>query len=160
MRKDMTCRGFQYEIGKEYHVDEDVKLCKSGFHFCKNLQDVFEFYFAFEGNRYFEVEANIVESDGKKCVADKIRIIRELTPEEINRCYYSCGYGDGSGYGYLDDGYGSGEYFGSISNYKGEWSGNFGDWCYCGYGIGYGGSDGDRLGFVRRYNIEKVLKLI
>lgn len=33
--KDMTCRGFQYEVGKTYETDE-ADLCNSGFHACKN----------------------------------------------------------------------------------------------------------------------------
>ena len=41
--KNMTCRGFQFEIGKSYHEDE-AKACKSGFHFCENPIDIFKHY--------------------------------------------------------------------------------------------------------------------
>ena len=41
--KDMKCRGFQYEEGKEY--DEPIaKACGAGFHFCENPIDVLRYY--------------------------------------------------------------------------------------------------------------------
>ena len=41
--KDMTCRGFQYEEGKEYET-EMAKCCESGFHACEYPLDCFEYY--------------------------------------------------------------------------------------------------------------------
>ncbi len=40
---DLSCRGFKYESGKEYET-KNAKQCESGFHFCENPFDVFEFY--------------------------------------------------------------------------------------------------------------------
>ena len=42
--KDMTCRGFQYEEGKEFVHDGEVSLCNSGFHACEDPIDCFEYY--------------------------------------------------------------------------------------------------------------------
>lgn len=41
--KDMTCRDFQYEVGKTYETDE-ADLCNSGFHACENPLDCFRYY--------------------------------------------------------------------------------------------------------------------
>ena len=42
-KKDMTCRGFQYEEGKDYETNS-VKVCKKGFHACEYPLDVFRYY--------------------------------------------------------------------------------------------------------------------
>lgn len=42
--EDFTCRSFQYEVGKSYHMDGEIMICKRGFHACKNPLDVFGYY--------------------------------------------------------------------------------------------------------------------
>ena len=95
--KDMSCRGYQYELDTTYHHDGHVGLCESGFHFCRSLKDCFGYYDR-DTSRVFEIEATgkiIVGED--KCVCEDIRFIRELGLIDINRLVY--GYGDGNGYG-------------------------------------------------------------
>ena len=53
--KDLKCRGFQYEIGKDYEQEGEVKCCERGFHFCENPFDVFGYYSPSD-SRYCEVE--------------------------------------------------------------------------------------------------------
>ena len=53
--KDLKCRGFQYEIGKDYEQEGEVKCCERGFHFCDNPFDVFRYYSPSD-SRYCEVE--------------------------------------------------------------------------------------------------------
>ena len=92
MRKDMTCRNMQYEVGKSYHIDGDIKPCENGFHFCNKLSETFCHYSIYEGSRYFEVEASgtIIIEEGRhpKNVASDIKIVREVTPLEISTALY------------------------------------------------------------------------
>jgi hypothetical protein len=81
---NLMCKGFQYEIGKTYEFDGDIKLCKAGFHFCENLTDCF-WYYSGEHVRFAKVEAlGAVERSDRdsKCVTDKIRIIEEISLDE------------------------------------------------------------------------------
>ena len=41
--KDLKCRGFQYEIGKEYE-EKAASLCNRGFHACEHPLDCFRYY--------------------------------------------------------------------------------------------------------------------
>ena len=76
--KDMTCRGFQYEVGKEYECDGEISLCEQGFHACENPLDVLDFYNDIDG-KYCEVEqSGRTETDGKKTVSSKIKINAEI----------------------------------------------------------------------------------
>ena len=52
--KDMTCRGFQYEEGKEYE-EESVEVCDHGFHACEYPLDCLNYYSPNE-SVYHEVE--------------------------------------------------------------------------------------------------------
>ena len=52
--KDMTCREFQYEEGKEYETDK-AEVCKKGFHACEYPLDCFSYYSPSE-SVYHEVE--------------------------------------------------------------------------------------------------------
>jgi len=81
--KNLRCREFQYEVGKEYQTDEKPVPCKTGFHFCASLMDVHEYYNLKE-SRICEVEAlGAVVTDGNKSATDRIKILRELSREEV-----------------------------------------------------------------------------
>lgn len=73
--KDMTCRGFQYEEGKEYETDK-VEVCETGFHACEYPLDCFSYYSP-NVSVYHEVEQDgeISRSDGDtKVASSKIKI--------------------------------------------------------------------------------------
>ena len=73
--KDMTCRGFQFEEGKEYE-EQNAVLCESGFHACENPLDCWEYYDMFNSNIH-EVELDDVSderNEDTKVCAKKIKI--------------------------------------------------------------------------------------
>ena len=89
MDENMMCRGFQFEIGKEYKLKNDgrpLELCSGTvFHYCKSLSQVDKFYDCrIKSNRYFEIEVLGEEiTDGEKCGSDHIKILREITGDEL-----------------------------------------------------------------------------
>ena len=73
--KDMTCRGFQYEEGKEYETDKAI-ACEEGFHACEYPLDVFSYYNPSE-SVFHEVEQRgeiSKDSDDTKIASTKIKI--------------------------------------------------------------------------------------
>jgi hypothetical protein len=77
--KDLSCRGFKYEVGKEYEETGDIKACEKGFHACPYPLDVFGYY-APARSRFCEVEQSgqIDDSESDKVCSSKIRIGAEL----------------------------------------------------------------------------------
>ena len=78
--KDMKCRGFQFELGKEYEETEAV-LCEKGFHGCEYPLDVFTYYTPAD-SRFFVADLDGVtdetESDDTKRVGTKIKLKAEI----------------------------------------------------------------------------------
>ena len=78
--KNLKCRDFQYEIGKEYEMDGEIRVCNRGFHACESPFEVFDHY-SMIGSRFCEVEqdGNISKEDrGTKICSSKIKIKAEL----------------------------------------------------------------------------------
>ena len=77
--KDLKCRDFQYEIGKEY-TEEKADICNYGFHACEFPMDVFGYYPPSD-SRYCEVdleENDQKSSDDSKRVGKKISVKAEI----------------------------------------------------------------------------------
>ena len=76
--KDLKCRGFQYEIDKEYE-ENAADICHKGFHACENPMDVFGYYNPAD-SRYCEVDLDTNEQTGEdsKRVGKKIKIETEI----------------------------------------------------------------------------------
>lgn len=73
--KDMTCRGFQYEEGKEYET-EHAEVCASGFHACEYPLDCFNYYNPAQ-SVFYEVEQRgkiSREDNDTKVASTKIKI--------------------------------------------------------------------------------------
>ena len=71
-KKDLTCSGFQYEEGKEYHI-ERAECCEEGFHACEYPLDCFGYYNPAE-SVFHEVELSgnmdKKNDDTKVCATD------------------------------------------------------------------------------------------
>ena len=78
--KDMKCRGFQFDLGKEY-VEEEAKLCDKGFHGCEYPLDVFAHY-APADSRFFVADLDGVTDGRESCdtkrVGTKIKFRAEI----------------------------------------------------------------------------------
>ena len=82
MEFNMTCRNFQYEVGKSYKTDK-AELWKCGFHACLNPLDVLDYYPKYKASRYFKVK---LSGEITKCgfedtnvAATEITILEEIT---------------------------------------------------------------------------------
>ena len=97
---DLTCKGFQYEVGKEYHHKGELKMCCAGFHICKRLLDCFNYY-PFDKMKTRVAEVLVWgkvghEAYAAKLCASNIKVIRELAWNEVlSLCNNGC---DNSGY--------------------------------------------------------------
>lgn len=83
--KNMKCRDFQYEVGKEYEMDGEIKCCNRGFHACKSPMEVLDYYDMFN-SRYAEVEqSGKIDEDGNstKVCSLHIKIKAELKLADI-----------------------------------------------------------------------------
>ncbi len=83
--KNMQCRGFQYEVGKEYEMDGEIKCCNRGFHACKSPMEVWSYYDMLN-SRYAEVEQSgkiEKEENSTKVCSSRIKIKAELKLADI-----------------------------------------------------------------------------
>ena len=83
--KNMQCRGFQYEVGKEYEMDGEIMCCNRGFHACKSPLEVWDYYDILN-SRYAEVEQSgkiEEEENTTKVCSSRIKIKAELKLAEI-----------------------------------------------------------------------------
>ena len=138
---DLTCKGFQYEVGKEYHHKGKLELCSSGFHACPRLADCFKYYrFSEQETRAAEVliwGKVKYEDAGVKLCASNIKIVRELSWREVtafcNTGASNSGFGNigdcNSGYGNSGDCNSSNHNTGSRnSGHSNSGNCNSGDW--------------------------------
>lgn len=83
--KNMQCRNFQYEVGKEYEMDGEIKCCNRGFHACKSPIEVWDYYDMLN-SRYAEVEqSGKIDKEGNstKVCSSHIKIKAELKLADI-----------------------------------------------------------------------------
>lgn len=83
--KNLKCRGLQYEVGKEYEMDGDIKCCERGFHACESPLEVFDHYDMLN-SRFAKVEQSgeiDKEENTTKVCSSKIKVKAELKLADI-----------------------------------------------------------------------------
>ena len=83
--KNLKCRGFQYEVGKEYEMSGRIACCERGFHACESPLEVFDHYDMLN-SRFAKVEQSgeiDKEENTTKVCSSKIKIKAELNLAEI-----------------------------------------------------------------------------
>ena len=83
--ENMQCRGFQYESGKEYKMDGNIKCCKRGFHACESPMEVWDYYDMLT-SRFAKVEQSgkiDKEDNSTKVCSSHIKIKAELKFADI-----------------------------------------------------------------------------
>ena len=81
----LSCRGFQYEVGKEYEMDGHIGCCERGFHACESPLEVFNHYDMLK-SRFAEVEQSGTidrEENSTKVCSSRIKIKAELKLADI-----------------------------------------------------------------------------
>ena len=125
---DLTCRGFQYEVGHTYSMDESPIPCERGFHFCKSIAETYDFYPISDDTRICKIEAlgEVQTDDDKKYCTNIIKIIEEITEDWERK-----GNSNSSNSGYRNSGnWNSGNWNSGDWN-SGNWNSgdrNSGDW--------------------------------
>ncbi len=83
--KSLKCRGFQYEVGKEYEMSGRITCCERGFHACESPLEVFDHYDMFT-SRFAKVEQSgeiDKEENSTKVCSSKIKVKAELKLADI-----------------------------------------------------------------------------
>lgn len=105
--ENMICRDYQFELGKQFDMDcddDEIVECTNGFHLCKELKQVFNYYKVGDNNRYFKVKALVKKSDydyvpqfydlrsNDKLVAKSIIFEEEVSEVEVLKAVREYGY--------------------------------------------------------------------
>ena len=121
--KDLTCRGFQYEIGQTYSMDESPVPCERGFHFCKSIAETYDYYEMSDNTRICKIEAlgEVQTDDDKKYCTNVIKILEEITEDWERK-----GNSNSSNSGYSNSGNRNSGDWNSGNRNSGDW--NSGNW--------------------------------
>lgn len=83
--KNLRCRGFQYEIGKEYECG-NISICQHGFHACENPMDTIDYYKMYISRfcrvkQYGDIQKDHI-CDTKIC-SSEIKIEEEISIKDL-----------------------------------------------------------------------------
>lgn len=80
----LQCRDFEYKQGRIYVTDNQPVACSKGFHFCRGLNQVFEFYPVNNKTVYHKVRAwGKIDEQQDKLAASHIEILEKVSDNEV-----------------------------------------------------------------------------
>lgn len=88
-KKKIKCYGiFRYKSGETYEINGELNYYENGFNYCKSIADA-DWYYDLRYGRVCEVEilGSEVSNNYGNFATDKIRIVKELSKEEINQYF-------------------------------------------------------------------------
>lgn len=106
------CRNITYKIGKTYTFNGDLIMCHQGFHFCKELKDVFDYYGPEKNIEIYKIETlgSIINGENKS-VTNKFRLVEKADFSEFikfdqnnNLIYFKNNVGSENWYKYDQNG--------------------------------------------------------
>ena len=80
--KNMQCRGFQYSMNKEYSEENEISLCRSGFHSCEFPLDVLNYY-PFDSRFFIIKNLGDIKKGDDKIVSSKIKFEMEINVSKL-----------------------------------------------------------------------------
>ena len=99
---DWTCRGFKYEVGKTYKLNDLPIICNRGFHFCISPAECITYYGLLNDSKYALVVAKDALIDvsrdkfSAKVASDTIEIVCDITDVYLRCMAYTYGTMSGS----------------------------------------------------------------
>lgn len=78
------CKNITYKFRKTYTFNGNLVMCQQGFHFCKELEHVFDYYeLTEESIKVYKIEVlGKVINRENKAVTDKFRLIKKVDISE------------------------------------------------------------------------------
>ena len=83
------CKDLTYEVGKTYTFNGKIEPCSTGFHYCKEIDDIFDYYVYDRNNTViFEIQdLGTSINEDNKTVTNKIKIISIVNPNKYNNLF-------------------------------------------------------------------------
>lgn len=88
---NFKCRDITIEIGETYTHEGDLIICRSGFHFCKNMEDI-DYYYDLDDNNTKILEIEVlgeVRTEENKSITNKFKVLREVPRKEWKNCKFN-----------------------------------------------------------------------
>ena len=80
---NMKCKTLTYEVGKTYTFNGKIKMCSTGFHFCKKAKDVLKYYKHNKDFKLLEIEVlGKTVNNNDKSVTNKLKVLRVIPEKE------------------------------------------------------------------------------